>query len=111
MQNVLMNLVPSVKFVFILSNTRTIGSLFKFKDTLPKESRSCVIYKYVCSQCEALYVGSTIRTLHTRMSEHLGMSPRTGQPLSQVTHNLRSLQYVTIAISHASVPLVFLIFL
>ena len=83
MQNVLMNLVPSVKFVFILSNTRTIGSLFKFKDTLPKESRSCVIYKYVCSQCEALYVGSTICTLHTRMSEHLGMSPRTGQSLSQ----------------------------
>ena len=86
MQNVLMNLVPSVKFVFILSNTRTIGSLFKFKDTLPKESRSCVIYKYVCSQCEAMYVGSTIRTL-------------------------RSLQYVTIAISHASVPLVSPIFL
>ena len=78
MQNVLMNLVPSVKFVFILSNTRTIGSLFKFKDTLPKESRSCVIYKYACSQCEAMYVGSTIRTLHTRMSEHLGVSPRTG---------------------------------
>ena len=45
-QNVLMNLVPSVKFVFILSNTRTIGSLFKFKDSLPKESRSCVKYKY-----------------------------------------------------------------
>ena len=104
MQNVLMNLVPSVKFVFILSNTRTIGSLFKFKDTLPKESRSCVIYKYVCSQCEATYVGSTIRTLHTRMSEHFGVSPRTG-------HNLRSLQYVTIAISHASVPLVSPIFL
>ena len=50
---------------------------------LDKASRSCVIYKYVCSQCEALYVGSTIRTLHTGMSEHLGMSPRTGQPLSQ----------------------------
>ena len=29
MQNVLMNIVPSVKFVFILSNTRTIGSLFQ----------------------------------------------------------------------------------
>ena len=104
MQNV--NLVPSVKFVFILSNTRTIGSLFKFKDTLPNESRSCVIYKYVCSQCEALYVGSTIRTLHTRMSEHLGVHEQVSR-----CHNLRSLQYVTIAISHASVPLVFLIFL
>ena len=38
MQNVLMNLVPSVKFVFISSNTRTTGCVFKFKDSLPKES-------------------------------------------------------------------------
>ena len=58
MQNVLMNLVPSVKFVFILSNTRTIGSLFEFKYSLLEESRSCVIYKYVCSQCEAMYYWS-----------------------------------------------------
>ena len=83
LQQVLTSLVPSIKLTFILTNKRTIGSLFKFKDSLPKVSRSCVVYKYVCSQCRAMYVGSTIRTLHTRMSEHLGVSPRTGQHLSQ----------------------------
>ena len=41
------------------------------------------VYKYVCPQCGAVYVGSTTRTLHTRASEHLGVSPRTGMHLSQ----------------------------
>ena len=50
-------------------------------------SRSCVVYKYVCPQCGAVYVGSTTRTLHTRVSEHRGVSPRTEMFLSQPPHS------------------------
>ena len=40
--------------------------------------RSRVVYKYTC-QCGALYVGQTRRHVHTRISEHLGVSPLTGK--------------------------------
>ena len=81
------SLLPTVKTNIILANKYTIGSLFKFKDSLPNMSRSCVVYKYICPQCGAAYVGSTTRTLHTRMSEHMGVSPRTGMHLSQPPHS------------------------
>ena len=87
LRTILSKFLPTVDFNIVLCNKRTIGSLFKFKDAIPTVSRSCVIYKYVCSQCRAEYIGSTIRTLHTRMSEHQGISSRTGHPLSQPPHS------------------------
>ena len=78
---------PTVKPFVILTNKRTIGSMFKYKDTVPKMFRSCVVYQYSCPPCGALYVGSTTRTLHTRVSEHLGVSARTGQQLSTPPHS------------------------
>ena len=56
----------------ILVNKFTISSFFKYKDTLPLMSRSSVIYKYVCSQCEAEYVGVTFLALHMRVAEYTG---------------------------------------
>ena len=50
-------------------------------------SRSRVVYKFNCSQCDAVYVGSTVRTLYTRVSEHLGVSARTGHPISNPPHS------------------------
>ena len=85
--SVLNSFLPSIDFHVILVNKRTIGSFFKFKDSLPNMSRSCVVYKYACPQCGASYIGSTIRTLHTRMSEHIGESPRTGLPVSKPLHS------------------------
>ena len=63
-------------------NNFRIGSFFKFKDALPKNLCSSVVYKYSCPQaCGSVYIGSTIRTLHTRVTEHRGVSNRTGMPL------------------------------
>ena len=63
-------------------NNFRIGSLFKFKDILPKNLCSSVVYEYCCPQgCGSVYIGSTIRTLHTRVCEHRGISNRTGNPL------------------------------
>ena len=36
-----------------------------------------------CQCCDALYFGETIRHLHTRISEHMGISACTGKPLSK----------------------------
>ena len=67
-----------------LVNNFKISHIFPFKDVLPKELRSSIVYKYSCvhGMCTSAYVGSTVRTLHTRVSEHLGISNRTGHPLT-----------------------------
>ena len=55
---------------------------FLFKDQIPFAMRSHVVYKYKCQCCGALYVGQIRRHIHTRISEHMGVSSKTGNKLS-----------------------------
>ena len=66
----------------ILRNTFTIGSLFRFKDKVPKACSSGVIYQFCCSSCGESYIGSTVVRLRTRVCQHMGVSDRTGSMLS-----------------------------
>ena len=52
--------------------------------------RSRVVYKYTCQCCGALYFVQTRRYLHTRISEHMGVSPLTGKKLA--TTSISSIQ-------------------
>ena len=70
----------NIRFVFRCP-TR-ISSFFLFKDKVPKFLKSGVVYLFKCRCCSASYVGQTTRHLHTRVSEHLGISPITGKPSS-----------------------------
>ena len=74
---------PQIKIRIILDNINTIGRLFKFKDRLPTVYCSRIIYSYSCGDCCATYVGKSQRHLKTRISEHRGVSVRTGQYLSK----------------------------
>ena len=75
---------PHLDIRFVLSflhfrSSRRISSEFLFKDKVPKYLRSSVVYFFKCRCCSASYVGQTTRHLHTRISEHLGISPITGK--------------------------------
>ena len=68
----------------VLTNNFSIGSFFKVKEALPLCLRSSLVYKFSCpQQCGSVYVGSTIRTLKTRIYEHKGFSIRTGRALAK----------------------------
>ena len=54
-----------------------------FKDRIPLNLRSHVVYQFECQCCNALYLGKTCRHLHTRVSEHRGISALTGNPVYQ----------------------------
>ena len=58
--------------------TKRISALFRFKDVIPKELRSHLIYKFACSSCNATYFGKKERHLNVRSGEHMGLSPLTG---------------------------------
>ena len=62
----------------------TIQNLFRFKDRLRPSLVSSVIYKYTCGQCSATYVGETRKQLRVRMSQHRGVSFRSGTPLNSL---------------------------
>ena len=66
----------------ILNNRFTLSSLFQHADKLPTALRSSVVCKFSCMQCMSVYIGSTCRRLHTRVSELARVSPRTDLPLS-----------------------------
>jgi hypothetical protein len=71
-----------VDFRFVFSNSFTIGSFFNIKDRIPNDVRSCVVYEYNCSGCNARYIGSTIRSFKARRMEHFGRSIHTGRPIT-----------------------------
>ena len=65
-------------------NPLKLSSNFKFKDALPVEFRSGVVYQYSCPNCKlGTYIGCTIRQLRARYSAHKGISHRTGVSLNR----------------------------
>ena len=74
--------IPQLDVKLILVNPLTIGSIFRFKDSLPKGLCSSLVYKFSCvkNNCTSEYYGLTTRRLTTRVAEHRGVSPRTGDP-------------------------------
>ena len=77
------NHFPHLDVNIVLVNPYSIGSLFKFKDTVPKGLCSSLVYKFSCvkNNCTSEYYGFTTRRLSTRVAEHRGTSARTGHLL------------------------------
>ena len=48
-----------------------VGDLFSVKESVPKDLRSFVVYRFTCPGCNASYIGETTRHLTTRIKEHL----------------------------------------
>ena len=72
---------PHIRICLVFQPRNRLANLFNFTDRIPKALRSCVVYGYTCQCCSTLYVGQTARHLHTRASDHLGVSALTGKKL------------------------------
>ena len=78
LQTSIRNSLPQCNIKVILKLTKRLSALFRFKDVIPKELRSHLVYKFSCSSCNATYYGKTERHLDVRSGEHIGLSPLTG---------------------------------
>ena len=65
----------------IFTTSYRLGNMFRFKDRLPETLKSKLVYSFKCRSCNASYIGQTSRHHKVRVSEHLGLSPRTGKKL------------------------------
>ena len=56
---------------------KKLAKAFCFKDRIPKELTSGVVYKFQCGLCNESYYGECVRHLNVRIGEHIGISPLT----------------------------------
>ena len=70
---------PHIKLRFVFRPSLRLAHFFPFKGRVPKSLKSCVVYSFKCQRCSSLYIGQTCRLLHTRISDHLGISAITGK--------------------------------
>ena len=54
-----------------------LAKAFRFKNHIPKELTSGLIYKFQCGFCSESYYGESVRHLNVRIGEDIGISPFT----------------------------------
>ena len=77
--------LPNYNIKVINKSTLRMSNLFSFKDKFPSSLTSNIVYMYRCSGCNATYVGMTTRHRKVRVSEHMGVSARTGEAVVGTT--------------------------
>ena len=85
--NLVCRYYPQIRLRIIYKSLDRIGNRFKVKDSIPKDCMSCLVYKYTCKSCNAFYIGKTEQHLRSRISQHQGISDRTGSTLSSPVHS------------------------
>ena len=70
-------MLNSYKLQIVFKSQRKLSNIFCFKDRLPSDLVSGVVYKYMCGRCNSTYYGETDRHLKVRSGEHIGISPLT----------------------------------
>ena len=58
----------NIKLVF---NSFKIKNYFSYKDPIPNDLKSFLVYKFACASCSCSYIGKTCRHFKTRIEEHI----------------------------------------
>ena len=56
-----------------------LKNYFRFKSRVPETLQSNSAYKFKCRSCTASYYGKTYIHVKVQVSQHQGVSPRTGK--------------------------------
>ena len=80
-------MLPQCNIKVIFQSKNRLSNLFRFKDSIPKEVRSHIAYKFLCSNCNITYYDETERHLNVRSREHLSLSALTNK---RVNNNKKS---------------------
>ena len=80
---------PQVHLRTLYKSCNTFGSHFSWKDKIPIECMSNLVYKYTCESCKAFYIGKTESQFKCRISQHMGVSPRTGKDVKKAHSEIR----------------------
>ena len=79
--------LPQCNVKVIFQSQYRLSNIFRLKDSIPKELRSRIVYKFLYSNCNITYYGETERHLNEGSGEHLSLSALTGK---RVNNNKKS---------------------
>ena len=68
-------ILNSCNLQIVFKSQGKLANVFQFKNTLPFDLVSGVVYKYTCGRCNSSYYGETDRHLKVRSGEHIGIPP------------------------------------
>ena len=102
----LQSILNCCKLQIVFKNKTRLGNNFHFKDQIPKDLTSGVIYKFQCGLCNESYYGEYMRHLNVRIGEHIGISPLTRKQVKSKNSSVADLYYFA-TIHHLMTILVF----
>ena len=70
LRTVLKRIRPTLTIRVLYRTALTIQNFFRVKDLTPKNLLSSVVYQVSCKDCNAQYIGKTIRHIEVRLTEH-----------------------------------------
>ena len=76
-RNAMKSTLNCCKLQVIFKNKRKLSNMLKFKDRVPCNLVSGVVYEYTCGRCNSSFYGETEKHLKIRSGEHIGISPLT----------------------------------
>ena len=89
-RNAVKGILNCCKLQVIFKSERKLCNMFRFKDCVPCDVVSDVVYEYMCGWCNSSYCGQTQRRLKARSGEYKGISL-----LSFKKNHLKRVQYMT----------------
>ena len=82
LKSIFQKMLPSGKLNIVFKTQCRMSHFFRFKDVVPTDLVSHIIYHYKCSSCNAGYIGETSVHSKVRWCQHLGVSCFTGAPVA-----------------------------
>ena len=79
LQQALNGVLNCCKLEIVFKCQTRLSNFFHYKDPLPKDLISGVVYKFQCGLCNESYYGESIRHLDIRSGEDIGVPPLTGK--------------------------------
>ena len=79
LQKCFKNCTPYCSLKVVYQSRSRISNLLNFKDVVNTKLSSHIVYKFLCSCCNATYYGQTQRHVFARASEHLDITPLAGK--------------------------------
>ena len=66
--------IENLRLQIVFKSQNKLVNPFHFKDYIPKELTSGVVYKFQCVLCNESYYGKCVRHINERIGEHIRIS-------------------------------------
>ena len=81
-KNLFQKIITTGNIRIVYKTTYRLSHVFRFKDSIPSDLRSHVLYHFKCPICNNGYIGETRVHFKVRSCQHLGISPFSDKPIS-----------------------------